>query len=120
MNPARTFEDLIVWQKAHEFVISAYRVSQSFPKSEIYGLTSQFRRAAVSIAANIAEGFRKRSKIDKARFLNIAQGSTEECRYYLILVNDLKYGDVTESKDLLQEVSKLLEAYSQTILNSVS
>ena len=120
MNPARTFEDLIVWQKAHEFVISAYRMSQSFPKSEIYGLTSQFRRAAVSIAANIAEGFRKRSNLDKARFLNIAQGSTEECRYYLILTKDLEYGDVTESKNLLEKVSKLLGAYSKSILNSVS
>jgi four helix bundle protein len=116
---AKTFEDLIVWQKAHAFVISVYRMSESFPKSEFYGLSSQFRRAAVSIAANIAEGFRKRSKPDKARFLNIAQGSTEECRYYLILTRDLKYGDITEASQLLQETSKLLEAYTQCILNSI-
>lgn len=120
MEPARTFEDLIVWQKAHSFVIEVYRMSQLFPKSEIYGLSSQFRRAAVSIAANIAEGFRKRSKADKARMLNIAQGSAEECRYYLILTKDLEYGDTTGMNLLLQEVSKLLAAYTQTILNSAS
>ena len=63
--------------------------AKSFPKSETYGLTSQFRRAAVSVPANIAEGFRKRGRADKVRFLNIAQGSLEECRYYLILSDDL-------------------------------
>jgi four helix bundle protein len=78
-EPAKTFEDLLVWQKAHLFVLAVYRLSGTFPKYEIYGLSLQFRRAAVSIAANIAEGFRKRSKADKIRFLNIAQGSVEEC-----------------------------------------
>ena len=87
--PARTFEDLVVWQKAHQFVLAVYRLSRTFPRSEIYGLSSQFRRAAVSIAANIAEGFRKRGKADKLRFFNMAQGSLEECRYYLILTRDL-------------------------------
>jgi len=70
---AQTFEDLIVWQKAHRFVVVVYRMSQAFPESEIYGLSSQFRRVAVSIAANIAEGFRKRGKADKLSFYNIAQ-----------------------------------------------
>lgn len=115
---ARTFEDLIVWQKAHMFVLAVYRMAQAFPRSEIYGLSSQFRRAAVSIAANIAEGFRKRGKADKLRYYNIAQGSLEECRYYLILAKDLKYADVSEATLLLAETSKLLEAYSRSILNS--
>ena len=119
-DPARTFEDLVVWQKAHQFVLAVYRLSRAFPRSETYGLSSQFRRAAVSIAANVAEGFRKRGKADKLRFLNIAQGSLEESRYYLILVKDLDYGDVSESKAVLVEVSKLLEAYSHAILNSDS
>ena len=118
--PAKTFEDLVVWQKAHQFVLAVYRLSRTFPRSETYGLSSQFRRAAVSIAANIAEGFRKRGKADKLRFLNIAQGSLEESRYYLILARDLEYGDVSELRTLLEEVSKLLEAYSQAILNSDS
>lgn len=119
-EPAKTFEDLIVWQKAHAFVISIYRLTEVFPNHEIYGLTSQFRRAAVSIPANVAEGFRKRSKADKIRFLNIAQGSIEECRYYLILTKDLNYCDVSSSKSLLEEVSKLIEAYSKGIASSVS
>lgn len=118
--PAKTFEDLIVWQKAHQFVLAAYRLTQTFPREETYGLSSQFRRAAVSIAANIAEGFRKRGKADKARFLNIAQGSLEECRYYLLLVNDLGYGNILGLRSLLEEVSKTLEAYSRSILNSDS
>lgn len=119
-EPAKTFEDLLVWQKAHMFVLTVYRITEIFPKYEIYGLTSQLRRAAVSIAANIAEGFRKRSKADKVRFLNIAQGSVEECRYYLILTKDLEYADVSDARLLLQEVSKLLEAYTRSILNSDS
>ncbi len=82
--PAREFQDLVVWQKAHQFVLSIYRISTLFPKNELYGLTSQIRRAAVSIPANIVEGFKKRRKPDKARYMNIAQGSLEECRYYLI------------------------------------
>ena len=99
----RTFEDLIVWQKAHRFVLAVYRMS--FPRSEVYGLSSQFRRAAVSIAANIAEGFRKRGQADKLRFYNIAQGPLEECRYYLILTRDLEYADVSQAVLLLEEVS---------------
>jgi four helix bundle protein len=117
-EPAKTFEDLLVWQKAHSFVLTVYRTTGTFPKHEIYGLSSQFRRAAVSIAANIAEGFRKRNKADKARYLNIAQGSVEECRYYLILSRDIGYCDVFELDSLLQEVSKMLGAYSQSILDS--
>jgi four helix bundle protein len=120
MAAASRFEDLIVWQKAHRFVLDVYRLTRTFPRSEVYGLSSQFRRAAVSIAANIAEGFRKRGKPDKLRFFNMAQGSVEECRYYLILTADLQYGDVAESRRLLEEVSKLLESYSRAIRNSDS
>ena len=119
-DPAKTFEDLVVWQKAHQFVLAVYRLSGIFPRSETYGLSSQFRRAAVSIAANIAEGFRKRGKADKLRFLNVAQGSLEESRYYLILARDLEYGDAYKLRALLEEVGKLLESYSQAILNSDS
>ncbi len=116
---AKTFEDLLVWQKAHLFVLLIYRITQEFPKNEQYGLTSQFRRAAVSVAANIAEGFRKKGKPDKARFLNIAQGSLEECRYFLILTRDLEYGNTIDANNLLQEVSKLLDACIRGILGSI-
>jgi four helix bundle protein len=70
-EPSQSFQDLIVWQKAHEFVLKVYAATRTFPREEVYGVTSQFRRAAVSIPANIAEGFRKQSKQDKARFLTI-------------------------------------------------
>ncbi len=116
--PAKTFTELIVWQKAHGFVLAAYKLSEAFPKSEVYGLSSQFRRAAVSISANIAEGFKKRGPADKARFLNIAQGSLEECQYYLILAQDLGYGDTTALRPQLDEVAKLLVGYTSAILAS--
>ena len=118
LAPAKSFEQLIVWQKAHEFVLGVYRITETFPRSETYGLTSQLRRAAVSIPANIAEGFKKRGRADKIRFMNIAQGSLEECRYYLILAKDLNYGDTTKLQPQLEETSKLLEAYSAKILAS--
>ncbi len=117
---AKVFQKLIVWQKAHQFVLSVYNLSNNFPKTEIYGLTSQIRRAAISIAANIAEGFKKKTKPDKVKYMNIAQGSLEECRYYLILAKDLGYGDTSILMSQLEEVSKLLDAYSKSILNSGS
>ena len=117
--PAKTFRDLIVWRKAHEFVLDAYKISKTFPRDEIYGLTSQFRRAAVSIAANIAEGFKKRGQQDKARFLNIAHGSLEECRYYLILISDLRYGDTKQLNEQLEEVSRLLTSYTNAVLSKL-
>ena len=76
-NPAKSFEDLIVWQKAHAWVLGIYRYTKDFPNHELYGLTSQLRRSAISVPANIAEGFKKRGKPDKVRFHNIAQGSLE-------------------------------------------
>ena len=118
--PAKHFQDLIVWQKAHEFVLLIYQYSESFPKNELYGLTSQLRRSAVSVPSNIAEGFKKKTKPDKARFLNIAQGSLEECRYYLILAKDLGYGETSKLMEKLEEVSKLLEGYLSSILDSGS
>lgn len=113
---AKNFQDLIVWQKAHQFVLSVYHYSDYFPQKEVYGLTSQFRRAAISIPANIAEGFKKKSKTDKARFMNIAQGSLEECHYYLILAKDLGYGDNPELMPLLEEISKMLGKYIAVLL----
>jgi four helix bundle protein len=117
---SKTFQDLIVWRKANEFVLSVYKITQSFPQNELYGLTSQFRRAAVSIPANIAEGFKKAGKADKCRFMNIAQGSLEECRYYVILSKDLGYIKPSGLFLQLEEVSKLLDAYSKAILDSDS
>ena len=117
---AKKFQDLIVWQKAHLFVLETYKFTKKLPEDERYGLTSQLRRSAFSIPANIAEGFRKRGKADKARFMNIAQGSLEESRYYLILIRDLKYGSVDVYLNQLEEVSKLLDSYIRKILSSDS
>ena len=112
----KSFEDLIVWQKAHRLVLEIYRFTSSFPKIERYGLISQFRRAAVSIAANIAEGYKKKGQMDKVRFFNIAQGSLEECRYYVIPSKDLDYGYNEEINNLLDEVGKMLNSYSKAIM----
>lgn len=114
-QPARSFEDLTVWQKAHDLVLRVYRLSAGFPKSEIYGVTSQIRRAAVSVPANIAEGFKRRAKPEKVRFLNIAQPSLEEVRYFLLLTRDLDYGETDPLRDDLIEVSRLLEGYIRGI-----
>jgi len=119
-EPARSFEDLIVWQKAHAFVLNVYKLSRQFPREETYGLTAQLRRAAVSIPANIAEGFKKRGRPDKARLMNVAEGSLEEARYYLRLAHDLGYGsNVALSRDAT-EVGRLLGSCARTLLSSSS
>lgn len=97
---------MLIWQRAHQFVLCVYRETEKFPRDERYGLTSQLRRSAVSIAANIAEGFVKRGVADKLRFLNIAQGSLEESRYYLILASDLGIADVSAAEQLADECSR--------------
>ncbi len=117
---ARTFRDLVVWRKAHEFVLAVYPFTGSFPQRETFGLAHQMRRAAISVPANIAEGFGKRSKPEKARFLNMAEGSLEESRYYLVLAQDLGYGNTEEQMRLLEQVSRLLNAYARSILASGS
>lgn len=93
---AEKFQDLIVWQKAHEFVLRIYKFSEKFSKEEIYSLTSQLRRASISIPANIAEGFKKKGIKDKLRYYNISQGSLAEVEYYLISAKDLQYGDISK------------------------
>jgi four helix bundle protein len=108
---ARTFEELEVWQKAHKVVLHVYHMTGKFPREELIGLSSQLRRAMVSVPANIAEGFVKRGKGDKIRFYNIAQGSLEECRYYFRLAKDLNYADTSELSRDLDEVSRMLEGY---------
>jgi S23 ribosomal protein. len=114
-SPANSFADLVVWQKAHEFVLQIYRFTERFPRAEIFALTAQMRSAAISIPANISEGFGKRTTPEKLRFFNIAEGSIEESKYYLILSRDLNYGEVEGMQDALQTVARLLAAYHRTI-----
>ena len=109
MAAIRTFRDLLVWQKAHELVLSIYRLTKGFPPEERFGLIPQLRRAVVSVAANIAEGFVRKGKLDKLHFYNMAKGSLEECKYYLILAQDLGYtSDVAGETKLAEEVGRLL------------
>ena len=114
-DAAKTSQDLIVCQKAHRLVLEAYRLTRRFPDSEAFGLTSQLRRSAVSVPANIAEGFKRRGPADKARFMNVAAASLEECRYYLILAQDLGYAETEESTVALEEISRLLTSYEGKI-----
>jgi four helix bundle protein len=112
------FRKLLVWQRAHQLVLTIYKFTESFPKSELFGLTSQLRRAVVSVPANIAEGYTSGGKGQFARFLNIAQGSLAEVEYYLIHSIDLKYfSDLQyqESETLRGEVGFLLNRLIQSL-----
>jgi len=107
-----SFTDLKVWNKAHSLVLEIYKVTRKFPQEEKFGLTQQIRRAAVSIMANIAEGTKRRSDRDFGHFLNIAEGSLEEVKCYIILSQDLNYIDNGIFLDLFsmsEEIGKMLQ-----------
>lgn len=115
---AFTFKDIIAWQKAYDFILQTYKATRSFPDFEKYGLSSQFQRAAVSIAANIAEGYKRLGKNEKLHFMNYAQGSLEECRCYIMLAKDLNYISDEEYKSLIYGIegtSFYLNAYCKAI-----
>ena len=112
-EPSKSFTDLVVWHRAHEFVLNVYKVTRTFPIEERYALCSQFQRAAISVPANIAEGYKKLSKADKLRFLNIAQGSLEECRYYIILSRET-YNELIVK---VEETSRLLNLYVRGVVS---
>lgn len=116
--PSKTFQDLEVWKNAHAFVLEVYRLTARFPDQERFGLISQFRRAAVSIPANIAEGFRKYTPADKARYMNMAEGSLEECRYYCILAQDLGYGETGKLCEALDAIAGQLALYIRRLRES--
>ena len=114
------FEDIIAWQKARVFINHVYRVTKEFPSGEKFGLTSQFQRAAVSIAANIAEGYKRLGREDKIRFFNYSQGSLEECRCYIYLANDFGYITSDTANRMIEEIeeaSRVLNGYMNTMVN---
>ncbi|GAB3793713.1 four helix bundle protein [Spirosoma humi] len=115
MEKSKHFRELIVWQKAHQLVLSIYNLTKVFLKEELFALTSQLRRSAVSVPANISEGYRKRTIPDKAKFLNIAQGSLDETHYYFILAQDLDYANTEALQTNLEEVARLLTAYYNAV-----
>lgn len=115
------FRKLIVWQRAHQLTLLLYKLTEKFPKSEIYGLTSQLRRASVSVPANIAEGYGYGRKGQTGRFLDIAQGSLSEVEYYLILSLDLEYINKEEyekGEALRAETGFLLHRLEQSVRKS--
>jgi four helix bundle protein len=112
------FKNLIVWQKSHEFVQEVYRISRDFPREELYGLTSQIRRAAVSVPSNIAEGCGRGTDGEFARFLNIAMGSAYEVEYQLLLARDLGYLDTMLHRALeakITEIKKIMTGLQKSI-----
>jgi four helix bundle protein len=109
---------LIVWQKAHQLVIDIYTATKLFPKEEVFSLTNQVRRAAVSIAANICEGYKKKTIPNQLNFINIAEGSLEEVKYYVILSKDLQYINDTAYENLTnsaEEVGRLINGYEKSV-----
>ena len=112
-EPAKSYDDLVVWQKAHAFVLRVYALSATFPSREVYGLTSQLRRAAASVPSNIAEGFCRRGRAEKARFFNIAEASLAEASYFLRLGEDLGYGSDAALPAAIDEVSRMLSRTSE-------
>ena len=112
------FRRLHVWKKAHELTLEIYKQTESFPKSELYGLTSQIRRAAVSIASNIAEGAGRSTDVEFARFIEIAGGSASEVEYQLLLAMDLGFLESASHESLnmhVNEVKKMLNSFSRTL-----
>jgi four helix bundle protein len=114
--PIKRFEELEVWQAAHRIVLDIYKVTSTLPSDEKYGLTAQMRRAAVSVPANIAEGFKRRGRNDKVHFYNIAQSSLEEVRYYLILCRDLGFKIEHDSlPERTEQVGRMLHGLMKSV-----
>jgi len=114
----KSFRDLKVWQKAHQLALDVYGVTKNFPSEERFGLSLQMRRSAVSVALNIVEGFKRRSNKDYSHFLNMADGSLEETKYYVILSNDLRYIEGAEYDRLMplcEEVGKMLQGLQKKL-----
>jgi four helix bundle protein len=112
---AKEFKDLMVWQKAKNLVLDIYLITDQFPKNELYALTNQFRRAAISIIANIAEGFTRTTIKEKIKFYNIALGSIQECRCFSILSTELKYADMEKQEDQFRQLALMLNKYISRI-----
>jgi len=111
------FTDLVVWQKAHALVLTIYTLIEGFPEREKYALEQQLIRAAVSVPANIAEGFRRMSSAEKVRFYNIAQGSLAEVTYFLILAKALEYCE-TDLRSEIDNLDKKLTSLIRAIQRS--
>lgn len=118
MERPKTYRDLVAWQKAHRLVLEVYRVTEVYPEHERFGLTSQTRRATVSVASNIAEGFSRRSLNHYLSHLDMSSTSLEETKYHLLLGRDLGYLSQQEYESLsgfADDVGRLLRRLSQSL-----
>ncbi len=106
-----TFKEIIAWKKSHELALSVYKITESFPKKEEFGLSSQLRRAAVSIPSNLAEGYKRRSGKDSVHFYNISEGSLEELKYQVLLAKDLEY----INDDQFKQISEIADETGRLI-----
>ena len=114
----KDFKELRVWSKAHELAILVYKLTRAFPRDEVYGLTSQVRRSAASIGANIAEGYGRHSDGEMTRFLQIARGSASETEYHLLLAKDLGFlqeADFQVAEQAVVVVQRMLTALVQRV-----
>lgn len=114
----KNFKELLIWQRSHQLVLEIYLVTKSFPKEELFGLTSQMRRSSASIPTNIAEGCGRNSDAEMSRFLVIAQGSAAELEYQIILSKDLSYLSLETFNKLsleLTEIRKMINTFMQKI-----
>ena len=115
---AYTFKNILVWQKSHELVLEIYKVTRTFPSSEKFGLTTQLRRSAASVATNIVEGYKRKSDKDFAHFLNMADASLEETKYHLLLAYDLRYlakDDYKRLSIMAEEIGRMLSGFQKKL-----
>lgn len=120
MNKIKNFTDLIAWQKGHVLVLTLYKITHSFPKEEIYSLTSQIRRAAVSVTSNIAEGFSRKTKKEKVQFYYISLGSLTELHNQFFIARDLKYITLNEFIDVENKIIELLKIINSLVRSILS
>mgnify|MGYP000903194191 CR=1 FL=1 len=113
----KDFRTLNVWQKSHEHAVMIYQETKKFPKEEVYGITSQIRRAIVSIPTNLAEGCGRGSDRDFAKFAQIAFGSANESEYLILLSNELGFIDKTDSDELTEKVTEIKRMLTSLIKN---
>jgi len=114
----RDFRKILVWEKSHKLTLQLYKITSLFPKEELYGLTSQIRRASASIPANIAEGCGRNTQTELARFIHIASGSASELEYHLILAHDLGYIQSSiypELSESINEIKRMLNGFEKTV-----
>lgn len=122
MGNTDPFTYMIIWQKANDFVLETNKIAESYPKEESFGLVSQLKKAAISIPATIAEGHKKTKKIEKLRLLNSSYKNFEKCRYYLVLLEDLKYINNKQHillANKLEEASEALSNYCKKLYDDI-